>query len=49
MDVNKHNGPEPSEKLLSDKSTCGIMDLEVKAYFEFGWRTREEVTLSLTS
>jgi hypothetical protein len=26
------------KKLLSDKTTCGIMDLEVKVYFEFGWR-----------
>jgi hypothetical protein len=24
------------------------MDLEVKAYFEFGWRRREEVRLFLT-
>jgi hypothetical protein len=29
-----HNGPKPSERLLSDKSTCGIMDLEFKAYFD---------------
>lgn len=43
-----NNGPEPGEKLLSDKATCGIMNLEVKAYFEFVWRRREEVRLSLT-
>jgi hypothetical protein len=31
---------ETSEKLLSDKSNCGIMSFEVKAHFGFGWRKR---------
>ena len=44
-----NNGPKPSEELLSDKSTCGIMGFEITGYFEFDWRTREEVRLSLIS
>jgi len=43
-----NNGLKPNEKLLSDKSTYGIMDFEVKTYFEFSWRRREEVILALT-
>jgi hypothetical protein len=39
-----NNGPI-SEKLLSDKATCGIINFEVKAYFELGWKGREEVRL----